>query len=110
VDEITQFLSIDTEIPNRITRQSAVNWFSKLNDFDRDKVVMISHHVDRLIQVYDILRKKLQGLQNIWAQRFGGSTPKDWDAIVGSDWLLTEFKDDVKILTNCKKLVELLGR
>lgn len=110
IDEVTQFLTIDTEIPNKISKQSAVKWFADMDEFDRDKVKMISHHVDRLVQVYELLRNKLQGLQNIWHNRFNGAPPKDWDAMVGADWLLSEFKDDIKILTNCKKLVELLGQ
>ena len=110
MDDALAFLLADAELPQRITRESAIEWFSGLNEDEKEKVQMICYHADRMIQIYDILQVKIHGIQDTWHKRFRGNVPKGWDAIDGAAWLDQEFTYDKRQLNNLRKALELLGR
>lgn len=110
IDDVLYYLTADVEMPNHITRHKAIEWFSDLSEEEREKVRMIAHHADRMIQVFTILRNKIHGLQNTWSVRFGGKIPSGWDAIDGAAWLDQEFTYDIKQLEKVKKAVSILGQ
>jgi hypothetical protein len=110
IDDVVAYILSDMELPQHITRSKAIDWFGKLNEEERSKARMIAHHVDRMVQVYEILKKKLHGLINTWTQRFGGKLPHGWDATDGAAWLDSEYTYDITALKNLKKAVELLGQ
>lgn len=110
IDDVIAYLLADVELPPHITRAKAINWFAKLDEEKREKVRMLAHHVDRMVDVYELLRTKLHGLQNTWYKRFDGKVPKRWDAVEGAAWLDTEFTYDITCLKNLKKAITILGQ
>lgn len=110
IDEVQHYLVADLEFPSHITRAKAIQWFSALSEEERERARMIAHHADRIIQIYEILRTKLHGLQDTWVKRFEGNAPKDSDAITGGDWLNQEFNQDIKTMKNLKKAIVILGQ
>ncbi len=110
IDDVIHYIIAVVEMPNHITRHKAIEWFAELSEEDREKIRMIAHHADRLIQVYVILRNKLHGIQNTWNTRFGGKIPSGWDAIEGAAWLDQEFSYDIKQLEKVKKVISILGQ
>lgn len=110
MDDVIHYVIAELELPNHITRRKAIEWFSDLDEEDREKARMISHHADRMIQIYDILRNKIHALQDMWHKRFNGKIPSGWDATDGAAWLDSEFGYDILQLKNIKKAFEILGQ
>lgn len=110
MDDVIYYLIHDVELPNHITRHKAIDWFSSISEDDREKVRMVAHHADRLIQIYDVLRSKVHTLQDMWSKKFGGKVPRGWDAIEGAAWLDSEFTYDIAQLKNLKKAITILGQ
>ncbi len=110
IDDVLYFLIASVEIPNHITRHKVIEWFSDLTEEEREKVKMIAHHADRIIQIFVLLRNKIHGIQNTWSTRFGGKIPQGWDAIEGAAFLDQEFSYDIKQLEKLKKAIAILGQ
>jgi hypothetical protein len=110
MDDAVCYLLSDMELPSHITRSKAINWFSKLSEEEREKARMIAHHTDRMIQIYEILKTKLHGLQDTWNKRFNGKIPQGWDATDGAAWLDSEYTYDIQALKNLKQAVTILGQ
>jgi hypothetical protein len=110
MDDVIHFIIAEVEIPNHITRAKAIQWFTDISEEDREKVRMVAHHADRMIDIYKILRNKIHGIQDVWQKRFNGKIPQGWDATDGASWLDQEFTYDIKVLDNLKKAIKILGQ
>lgn len=110
MDDAVCFLIADIELPQHITRSTAINWFHKLSEQEREQARMLAHHADRMLQVFQVLRTKIHGIQDTWYKRFNGKPPKGWDAIEGAAWLDSEFNYDISQLKNLKKAISILGQ
>lgn len=110
LDAAMTYLLADIELPAHITRAKAINWFSSLSEEEREKVRMLAHHADRLLEIFQVLKTKLHGIQDTWAKRFGGKVPRGYDAIEGAAWLDQEFTYDMTALKNLKKAIAILGQ
>lgn len=110
MDDCVAYLLADIELPQHITRSTAIGWFSKMSEEDREKARMIAHHADRMLQIFEMLKTKIHGIQNTWYKRFNGKVPKGWDAVDGAAWLDSEFNYDISQLKNLKKAILILGQ
>lgn len=110
MDDCIHFLLAEIELPNHITRSKAIVWFTKMSEEEREQARMLAHHADRMIQIFELLRTKLHGIQNTWYKRFNGKPPQGWDAIEGAIFLDTEFNYDITQLKNLKKAITILGQ